>query len=281
MVSSSRRLTMNDPALMAGRDSDRDLRFFPANPAAATTLSPDKVTFYNINGYLAPLRAYSRDEMATIRTYVDDVLDRQTRRRVRGLFDSDWEMRCKGLCDIAMNEVILNCVQDVIGPHVLAWEVHLFCKLPTSQRGISWHQDASYWALTPSKAVTAWLAVDDCCISNGCMRVIPRSHTKGHIPYRIGEDGYEDARYQTVEHPERYGDGPVDIELMAGEFSLHSDLVLHGSLPNASLQRRCGVAIRYVPPDVRPCDPSKTPIAFFCRGSSIGSWQPRPHPSRP
>jgi ectoine hydroxylase-related dioxygenase (phytanoyl-CoA dioxygenase family) len=55
---------------------------------------------------------------------------------------------------------------------------------------------------------------------------------------------------QTVENAEQYGT-PVDDELRAGEVSIHSDLLLHGSEANDSDRRRCGLTLRYCAADVR------------------------------
>jgi ectoine hydroxylase-related dioxygenase (phytanoyl-CoA dioxygenase family) len=55
---------------------------------------------------------------------------------------------------------------------------------------------------------------------------------------------------QTVADAEKLSE-PVDVELKAGEISLHSDLLLHGSEANQSSRRRCGLTLRYCPPDVR------------------------------
>ena len=49
---------------------------------------------------------------------------------------------------------------------------------------------------------------------------------------------------------ERFGT-PVDVELKAGEISLHSDLLLHGSEANRSHRRRCGLTLRYCAAEVR------------------------------
>ena len=43
----------------------------------------------------------------------------------------------------------------------------------------------------------------------------------------------------------------VDLELRAGQMSLHDGSLVHGSLPNHSDRRRCGLTIRYVPTHVR------------------------------
>ena len=46
------------------------------------------------------------------------------------------------------------------------------------------------------------------------------------------------------------GEG-VDVTLKAGEMSLHHVLLVHGSGPNTTGDRRIGFAIRYIPPHVR------------------------------
>ena len=55
---------------------------------------------------------------------------------------------------------------------------------------------------------------------------------------------------QVVPEVEKYGE-PVYVELRAGEASLHSDLLLHGSEANYSARRRCGLTLRYTSGDVR------------------------------
>ena len=61
-----------------------------------------------------------------------------------------------------------------------------FCKYPSASRGdkfVAWHQDLTYWGLEPPQAVTAWLAIDDVDIDNGCMRVVPGSHRQGILTH--------------------------------------------------------------------------------------------------
>ena len=44
---------------------------------------------------------------------------------------------------------------------------------------------------------------------------------------------------------------PSNMELKAGEISLHDGLTIHGSPPNRSTRRRCGLAMIYLPTHVR------------------------------
>jgi hypothetical protein len=55
---------------------------------------------------------------------------------------------------------------------------------------------------------------------------------------------------QAVAGVEQLG-APVDDELGAGEISIHSDLLVHGSEANRSDRRRCGLTLRYCPAEVR------------------------------
>ena len=82
------------------------------------------------------------------------------------------------------------------------------------------------------------------------MRYIPGTHRFGHLTYTLREDDDTNVLNQTVVDAEQFGE-PVHVELEAGEISLHSDLLLHGSEANQSDRRRCGLTLRYCPADVR------------------------------
>jgi ectoine hydroxylase-related dioxygenase (phytanoyl-CoA dioxygenase family) len=114
---------------------------------------------------------------------------------------------------------------------------------------VAWHQDASYWPLTPSKAVTVWLAIDDADVENACMKFVAGSQHVGHLTFRPSADDEGNVLNQTIEDAEQYGEVVYD-ELAAGQVSLHADLLLHGSEANESDRRRCGLTLRYCTPDV-------------------------------
>ena len=59
----------------------------------------------------------------------------------------------------------------------------------------------------------------------------------------------------------------MPLELQPGQMSIHSDKTVHGSGLNHSDIRRCGIALRYCPPVVRPTDPAWGQNAILCRGS--------------
>jgi len=149
--------------------------------------------------------------------------------------------------DILTNPVIVDRVADLLGDDVVAWGSHFFCKMPGDGRAVAWHQDASYWPLSPSHAVTVWLAIDDADLENGCMKFIAGSHHSGHLTYRRSSPEEHNVLDQTVENAESFGTIVVD-DLRAGEASIHNDLLLHGSDPNisfASLMRCSCWTVRF------------------------------------
>ena len=61
---------------------------------------------------------------------------------------------------------------------------HLFAKLAGDPKRVIWHQDASYWPLTPSPVVSVWLAIDDTDVDNSAMHVIGGSHHHAQLTFR-------------------------------------------------------------------------------------------------
>lgn len=232
-------------------DIDRDLRFFPASTTNPISLTPEQLEFYNTEGYLGPLRALSPDDAASLRSFFDGILTKTLADGGSSYSINGAHRRFAAVWDLMHNKAIVDAVQDILGPDIVAWGAHFFCKLPQDGKIVDWHQDAVYWPMTPSKTVTVWMAIDDTDAENACMRFIPRSHVHGtlmHTPSVAAEDNVLNLK---VADPLSFGGKPVDNCLLAGEFSLHSDLLLHGSEANASDRRRCGITLRYCAADVR------------------------------
>jgi hypothetical protein len=86
------------------------------------------------------------------------------------------------------------------------------------------------------------------------------------------------AWHQEIEDIGQYGE-PVYDELKAGQFSLHADMLAHGSEPNLTDRRRCGLTIRYCPPSVVALDPGWRKHTILCRGRAEGTnWEFPPRP---
>jgi ectoine hydroxylase-related dioxygenase (phytanoyl-CoA dioxygenase family) len=67
----------------------------------------------------------------------------------------------------------------------------------------------------------------------------------------------------------------VDVELKAGEVSVHSDLLLHGSEANNSSRRRCGLTLRYCAALVR------AELGWNAKGVLVSGSDPSGHWTNP
>ena len=168
---------------------------------------------------------------------------------------------------------LLDVAEQFIGPDIALFASHYISKPPFEGQPVLWHQDGSYWPLEPMEVVTLWLAVDDSTPENGCMRVIPGTHTTDLQEMKRRNDVASvlgsgiDAAF--VDESKA-----VDFVLKAGGVSVHHPNIIHGSEPNHSPRRRCGLTIRYIPtttrirPDWGTVD-GRFPSAFLLRGIAV------------
>lgn len=144
-------------------------------------------------------------------------------------------------------------------PHFCCWSAHLFCKLPADPTSQPWHQDAGFWPLSESRAVTLWLAFDDTDEMNGAVRFVKGSHRLGRSPWKP-TSANRHLLTQEIPDVDLLGE-EVCATLAAGHASIHSDLTVHGSPGNFSERRRAGLALRFV-----GCDAS-------CLGAMINGYE--------
>jgi phytanoyl-CoA hydroxylase len=114
----------------------------------------------------------------------------------------------------------------------------------------NWHQDAPYWPMEPVGSLSAWIAVDDVRIDNGCLHFVPGSHRFGKLePIRLGVEGesivdkMRDQGYQVAP--------PQAIEMEAGGVTFHHGCNFHYAGPNRSQTPRRAFAMIYIPDYVR------------------------------
>ena len=255
----------------------RDLRFYPSQVTAPKVLSREQIEQFNRDGYVKGLRVLDAASTERNRQYFDALLAKVLAAGGDSYSISTAHLKYGYVYDLITNSRIVDCVADILGSNVIGWGSHFFCKMPKDGKEVAWHQDASYWPLTPSKTVTVWLAIDDADRENACMKFIAGSQNFGHLTYRPSSEADHNVLNQSIDNAEQYGTVVYD-ELQAGEFSIHSDLLLHGSEANASDRRRCGLTLRYCTPDVR-AGSEWNKKGVVVRGSDpTGHWA---NPARP
>jgi non-heme Fe2+,alpha-ketoglutarate-dependent halogenase len=229
---------------------ERDLRFHPSENANPQRLTSAEIAAFNRDGYLSGIRIFSEDEIAEHRRSFDAILAGVLAAGGSSYSISTAHLKYAVVYDLLTHPRIVSYVKDLLGENVIGWGSHYFCKMPRDGKAVSWHQDAIYWPLTPSKTVTVWLAIDGADTENACMRFIPGSHLRGPLPHLPSGESEDNVLDHTAVDPLAIG-APVDNVLRAGEISLHSDLLLHGSEANDSDRRRCGLTLRYCAAEVR------------------------------
>jgi ectoine hydroxylase-related dioxygenase (phytanoyl-CoA dioxygenase family) len=248
-----------------------------ATTTAAPQASTDLVEKYNREGYVIARGVLDRELVEEGRRHIEWLQQKNPGLRPEHLGhtlitnDPFW-VRLIG------DDRLLDVAQKFIGPDIALFASHYIAKPPLDGEPVLWHQDGSYWPLDPMNVVTLWLALDDSTPENGCMRVIPRTHTTDlqemvpntEVTSVLG--GGIDTRFVDESRA-------VDVVLKAGDVSIHHPNVIHGSNANTSPRWRRGLTIRYIPTTTR-ITTVPWPSVFLLRGNAvpgINDYLPRPH----
>lgn len=235
-----------------------------------TRLGPSTRVRYEREGFLSPVRAIPAAEMVH---HAEALAALETSRggRIPPILNAKIHLLVPYLWDLVHDPRLLDPVEDLLGPDLLCWGSSFFAKAPGTTHNVPWHQDGTYWGLCEPRALTLWLAFTQSDRGNGCMRVLPRSH-ESVMPHEVrhaqgsmlpvGEEVAVDVNE----------DDAVDCILAPGEMSLHHVLIVHGSNPNRSIdRRRVGFAVRYVAGDVRQRE-GRDGSATLVRGRDHGTF---------
>lgn len=128
---------------------------------------------------------------------------------------------------------VVGAVTRLIGPDVKAVHSQIFFKAP-GMPGNALHQDERFIPTRDRSLVTAWIALEDARIDNGCLRVIPGSHRPSVLwPMRRHESPELD-RAEEIHGFPWPRDALVPVEVPAGSVVFFDGYLIHGSYPNRS-----------------------------------------------
>lgn len=110
---------------------------------------------------------------------------------------------------------------------------------------LHWHQDSPAWpTLQPKTAqITAWVALDDADIDNGCMYMVPGSHRWGN------RDTFLQSVPDGAPLPEEFEGHQVYVvttPVRKGHVHFHHSLTWHGSGTNTSDRPRRAIALHFM-----------------------------------
>ncbi len=207
---------------------------------------------YDADGYVFPLEAMTPDRAAEYRERFESVEaahaeDAVVSRILRGNPNTVLPF----IDEITRLASVLEPVKAILGDDLLVISANFFIKEPATPAFVSWHQDLTYWGYDDAHEATAWVALSPSTTQSGCMRFVPGSHRCEIVEHR---DTFEESnmlsRGQELAVEVDEADA-VDVTLAPGEMSVHHGRLFHSSNPNASADRRIGLAIRYVAPSMR------------------------------
>lgn len=185
------------------------------------------------------------------------------------------------LRELATNETV-GAIAARLGETeaVRLWHDQLLYKPgnPNSGKGaggnVGWHQDHYYWKCTTQDLFTAWVALDDVTVENGCMQMVPGSHKWGVLDGNFFEQDLDKLKAD-IERESGQKFETVPIEMKAGQVSFHHCLTIHGSGPNVTTRPRRSLVLHLMPNGAHyvagsPCDNHMNAILMQRLGGKDG-----------
>lgn len=241
-------------------------------------LTSEQIGQYDRDGYVCPVDAFSTEQARAWRDRLEAFERAEGQKMTRG-HNFKPHLLFPWVDEIVHAPAVLDAVEDLIGPDIRLFHLTVWPKDAGSGAYVSWHQDATYFALDPICHVTAWVALTDAPVEAGCMEVVPGSHKLGQLRHAEMQDPNNLlSRGQALS---------VDVDrtrtafmpVKAGQFSLHHTHLVHNSRPNRSNDRRIGLGISYIPTHAR-CTAKNRVTAMLVRGQDrYGNFddERRPH----
>jgi len=249
-------------------------------------------TFFDQNGFVLIRNLFNADETAMYREHfmriresgtvpgdthianpsTNDPLLRYPRLMQMHRWD---EASLKWLLEPRLDE----CLTTLLGREPFAVQTMMYFK-PPGARGQALHQDNYYLRVQPGTCMAAWMALDTCDESNGCLQVVPGSHT-WPILCTVPADTAQSFTDVTVPIPE--GMPVVSVKMNPGDVLFFQGSLVHGSLPNTTDDRfRRALVAHYIEGDSEKVskwyqptlrmDGSVVEIPASDKGGACGVW---------
>jgi hypothetical protein len=117
--------------------------------------------FYRRDGVVVPRHRLPAKRVARMRRALDELLRRNPGVRPEKLVSAHLEAGAtaadngegvrgvRDFLDLAMDPSLVELVSDLIGPDVILWGCHVFCKPAGEGYEAPWHQDGHCWPIRP------------------------------------------------------------------------------------------------------------------------------------
>ena len=223
----------------------------------------EDVKNYNDQGFVVS-KNYLSDELISKITYSYDkfiesnsnlTLEEMSSPHLRGgvgMKHKVDESLSNSFLEIGKNKEIISQVKKILGTDIILWGMHVMHKPAKTGKKIPWHQDGTYWPITPKATCSVWIAITDVDTSNGCMQFIPKSHKRGMLEHlqedKVQDDGELKGSLDLKIDEKSFDENQsVNCIIKRGQVSFHDTYLLHSSNANFSEDPRKAIVLRYMP----------------------------------
>jgi phytanoyl-CoA hydroxylase len=241
-------------------------------------LNSEQLAEFEVNGFLKGSVVLSEEDVDRLREELDLVIEGKTVKKPvisHNMLGGDTPDLYEGM-KMVTNEKVIQIVNiwmasDLYFKHaahpVICEEIAQLCKTdtlrvwhdqiqykpPVTGGPTAWHQDHPLWPIIqPADLVSAWVALDDAVIENGCMWMVPGSHKWGdQQKYLASTADFKPYHRKPELLPEGADLEAVPFEIKKGQVGYHHSLTWHGSPHNRSNLKRRAIAVHYMPGHTR------------------------------
>ena len=228
-------------------------------------LSPEQIQKFDQQGFVKGSRILNDELCAEVLRVIDDQQNGVAREKqpvfCRNLTGDDenpvwqivniWE-GSPAFERLALNDpTLIEEVAQLMQAEMDAREIRLFHDQiqykPAQKGGVNmWHQDSPLWPILTPKTVqlTAWIALDDADIDNGCMSMVKGSHRWGDQMKMLAGLGKDFEAMPEVWDGHELSE--VDCPVERGAAHFHHALTWHGSRASLSGRPRRAVALHFM-----------------------------------
>jgi hypothetical protein len=223
-------------------------------PSGPVALDPDEIAAYHRDGFVVPRYRLPDSAVAQLQALtlklVEDNPDLTGQHMVGPHIPGSGVQNLKsspGWMDIATHPRVVDMIEALVGPDIILWGSGIFYKRKLAGPATPWHRDAKDTPVRPLATTTAWIAVFDSVVANGCLRFIPGSHRGKQIGSHSHIERDDLIIGNTLDATEFDESTARDVELKAGQMVLFDIYVIHGARHNLGTQPRAGYALRFMP----------------------------------
>ncbi|GIN71823.1 SnoK protein [Bacillus sp. J14TS2] len=218
-------------------------------------LSEEQIAYYQENGFVQVDNVLSTDEVAELRTFMDEVMNNKSRSSIQTSEQDDAYYKVLnqrvntwrdhgGMARFVLSERLAGMASQLIGNKgIRLFHDHALLKMPNDSKETPWHQDFPYWPMEEDGALSIWLTLDDVDKQNGCMKFLPKTHRLKELNAVDLVDGHD--IFKDVKGLDK--DKAKTVPLKAGSCTFHHGLTLHSAYSNQTNKPRRVLAIIFMP----------------------------------